>query len=382
MTIEDFKVIRQRAGGAEDLHSDALFILFDDADITKQSLFQLSGITTGNRLTYTLPGSTADLGFIGLPTVSGPNLEMSDPGADRILFWDDDATNPKPNWLTVGTGLDLTDTTLTVDESAVDHGGLGGLTDDDHTIYLLADGTRNLSDDLLVVSTKKINFGDTAIGIYSQADTFLDLFADGAVRIGDSSAGAPTNYSKFEADGTLEFNGDAVVFNDLQFPISNAKVPAANAPTWQTFTTNTNEYGFAVNDFIDSQANETPHGWKHDTVGHVHLHITTKSANATGSDRFAKFTVWIAFADTGETWQETSFTAELTIPDGTAALEQFNLDMGDLSLIGFVEESEIRARPKRIAATGGTEYSGEIFITQVGIHMEHDTVGSRTENVK
>ncbi len=201
----------------------------------------------------------------------------------------------------------------------------------------------------------------------------------GKSTFGDFVAG---NYSEFEEDGTIVFRGNAVVFNDLQFPISNAKVPAANAPTWQTFTTNTNEYGFGIDDFIDSQANETPHGWLQGTIGHVHLHITTKAANATGSDRFAKFTVWIAFADTGEAWQETSFTAELTIPDGTAALEQFNLDMGDLTLAGFVEESEIRARPKRIAATGGTEYSGEIFITQVGIHMEHDTVGSRTENVK
>ncbi len=35
---------------------------------------------------------------------------------------------------------------------------------------------------------------DGTIGIYSQADSFLDLFADGAVRIGDSSAGAPSHY--------------------------------------------------------------------------------------------------------------------------------------------------------------------------------------------
>ncbi len=252
---------------------------------------------------------------------------------------------------------------------------------DDYKMYVLADGTRDLTGDWLI-TTNKINFGDTSIGVYSQADTFLDLFADGAVRMGNSSAGAPTNYLKVEPDGTIVFIGDAVVFNDLQFPISNAKVPAANAPTWQTFTANTNEYGFGIDDFIDSQANETPHGWRQGTTGHVHLHITTKAANATGSDRFAKFTVWVAFADTGEAWQETSFTAELTIPDGTAALQQFNLDMGDLSLTAFVEESAIRVRPKRIAATGGTEYSGEIFITQVGIHMEHDTVGSRTENAK
>ncbi len=187
------------------------------------------------------------------------------------------------------------------------------------------------------------------------------------------------NYTELEADGTLHMIGDATVFNDLQFAISNAKVPASNAPSWETFTTNTNEYGFAVDDYIDTQANETPHSWKLGTAGHVHVHATTKAANATGSDRFAKFTVVVAYNDTGETWQESSFTAELTIPNGTSALEQFYLDMGDLTLTSYVEEAEIKCRVTRIAATGGTEYSGNIFITQIGIHLEEDTVGSRTE---
>lgn len=42
--------------------------------------------------------------------------------------------------------------------------------------------------------TGKLLLGDSAIGVYSQADTFMDLYADGAVRIGDSSAGAPSHY--------------------------------------------------------------------------------------------------------------------------------------------------------------------------------------------
>ncbi|MBN1889339.1 MAG: hypothetical protein JW850_15195, partial [Thermoflexales bacterium] len=52
-------------------------------------------------------------------------------------------------------------------------------------------------------------FRDTAIGVYSQADTFLDLFADGAVRIGDSAAGAPTNYVNISPTGDLSFVGSA-----------------------------------------------------------------------------------------------------------------------------------------------------------------------------
>lgn len=207
-------------------------------------------------------------------------------------------------------------------------------------------------------------------------DTSLQVV--GNTKLGDDN----TNYTEFEADGTLKMVGDATVFEDLQFPISNAKVPAANAPTWETFTTNTNEYGFAVDDFIDTQANELPHSWKQGGTGHIHMHITTKAANDTGSARFAKFTVLVAYCDTGETWQESSFTAELTIPDGTLALEQFYLDLGNLTLTNYVIEAQVRCRVTRIDATGGTEYSGNIFITQVGIHLENDTIGSRAENTK
>jgi len=52
--------------------------------------------------------------------------------------------------------------------------------------------------DVLMVGAAVLNLRDTAIGAYSQADTFLDLFADGAVRIGNSSAGAPTTYIAVE----------------------------------------------------------------------------------------------------------------------------------------------------------------------------------------
>jgi len=62
---------------------------------------------------------------------------------------------------------------------------------------------------VLLDTDSKVSFRDTAIGIYSQADTFLDMFADGSVRIGDSSAGAPTNYVNIESDGDMKFVGGA-----------------------------------------------------------------------------------------------------------------------------------------------------------------------------
>jgi len=76
-----------------------------------------------------------------------------------------------------------------------------------------------------------INLRDSAIGIYSQADTYMDLFADGAVRIGDSSAGAPTNYSYFAPDGHLNMVGTAKVIVNDTFVFNYANVSAQGKPT-------------------------------------------------------------------------------------------------------------------------------------------------------
>ena len=76
-------------------------------------------------------------------------------------------------------------------------------------------------------AAEKINLRDTAIGIYSQADTYLDIFADGAVRIGDSSAGAPTNYTEFEPDGLMVMTGDARVTIDHWIGANGVKAPGS-----------------------------------------------------------------------------------------------------------------------------------------------------------
>lgn len=175
---------------------------------------------------------------------------------------------------------------------------------------------------------------------------------------------------------------DETVYQDMQFPISSGKVPAANFPNYEAFTTNTNAYAFGVDEYIDLACDEVPHAWKIGTDGSFHLHFALKTDQSTGADRFAKFSAYVAYADVNEVWTETTITAEATIPTGTVALKHLFLTLGTLTLTNNLIGTQIKVRIKRIAATGGTEYADDIFITQVGCHLECDTVGSRSVSAK
>ena len=202
---------------------------------------------------------------------------------------------------------------------------------------------------------------------------------------GDVIIGAAGNLEKVTNDLTLTTAANKTlvmsqsVYDDLQFQVSNAKVTPNNLlPSWEAFTTNTSEYAFAIDEEVDTQANELPHWWKEGTAGHAHIHITTKAVPA--QEQKARFTVTFAYADTGEVWVEAPLTAELTIPISTTALTNFYLDLGDLTLTNYLVGAQIRCRIKRVAkSAGGTEYVGDIFITQVGIHLEKTRLGSRNE---
>lgn len=68
-------------------------------------------------------GGAVELDFLGFE-------DLTDPGADRIAFWDDGGT--AFNWLQVSTGLTLSGTTLSSDDSAIVHDNLSGFVANEH----------------------------------------------------------------------------------------------------------------------------------------------------------------------------------------------------------------------------------------------------------
>lgn len=210
---------------------------------------------------------------------------------------------------------------------------------------------------------------------------FLDANADtdGAIYLGGT-----TNGLKINKGGEFTMLGTSTVWDDIQFPISTGKVPASNAPNWETFTTNTEAFAFSVDDKIQLEANEPPHGWKEGTLGQAHIHFALKSANSSGADRFAKFELVFAYSDYNGVWTEqTAITQEQTIPNAAVAKQSYLLGFSStVTLTGLHVGSQITCRVRRIAATGGTEYADDVYITQVGVHVEEDTIGSKTSTSK
>ena len=94
------------------------------------------------------------------------------------------------NTLTFGAGTACTDITITFDGESND-GALKWMEDEDYFEF---------SDDILVASTEKLQFRDTAIYINSSTDGQLDLVADTEIQI---------------AATTIDINGNADISGNL-----------------------------------------------------------------------------------------------------------------------------------------------------------------------
>ena len=92
--------LRKSSGSVVDHNALTNFVANKHIDHSVVSISAGTGLTGGGTLEAT---RTLSLSFLGLQS-------LTDPNADRVLFWDDSAGAFK--WLTLGTGLTITDTTI------------------------------------------------------------------------------------------------------------------------------------------------------------------------------------------------------------------------------------------------------------------------------
>jgi hypothetical protein len=115
---------------------------------------------------------------------------------------------------------------------------------------------------------------------------------------------------------------DNVVYDDIVIGFSWARVPASNAPTWATFTTNTSAYKFWINDYLDINASEMLHWWKEWTDIEIHIHWANNWVDLT--DRAVKWQMYFTRWDVNEAFSaEQTATVETTIPASTTDKTHF-----------------------------------------------------------
>lgn len=107
------------------------------------------------------------------------------------------------------------------------------LQDNNTTFAQFRDAGNTLHIDTTLTGAVKLHPRDTTIGIYSQAADKLDLFAP-EVRIGNSSAGAPTTYLGVEPGGDTYWvgEGSGLLFAQIYEEAGTGTVVLAAQDTW------------------------------------------------------------------------------------------------------------------------------------------------------
>jgi hypothetical protein len=195
--------------------------------------------------------------------------------------------------------------------------------------------------------------------------------------------GGTAGDSEFEDDGTLVFHNAATVWNDLFFPMSSGRIGGANQPSWDPFQGNIEEYTFGVNDLIHLPSAEIAHSYLEGSDIEFHVHIVTDGSDV--GDAEVNYEVEYTIGNIGAVMSGAAIitSGDFTIPGGTADRTHFRVDIDDIVGAAILSQAAVKMRFRRIARVGGGADPGnDPFVLMVGIHIQEDTVGSRTETTK
>ena len=193
----------------------------------------------------------------------------------------------------------------------------------------------------------------------------------------DFGDGGTTNYSQFEADGTLEFNGTATVWNDENMGAITLNPIPARVPDVVQMVDNVGAnmgiytYGFNVDEGVSGFI-EIPHTYKEGSDFTFHVHWYGIAA-PTGTDK-VKWELTYSIVNYDDTMPApTIITIEA---DYDTQYEEIITSFAAIDGTGIGIGEQFCFSLERIDASAD-EYGGDSLVQTVGIHFEEDTVGSR-----
>jgi hypothetical protein len=208
--------------------------------------------------------------------------------------------------------------------------------------------------------------GSTGIGTSSPNST-LDV--NGTARFGDSA----TNYTLFEADGTMQMFGTATVFEDLNYDPSSSGGPAVTVPDYVTINNTIHREFTSANNQLCGSGNELPHSYKLSSTIYPHIHIFLKNGESAGATGVTFTFYWELRQSTGTTSGSVALSATSAELGTTAGANKFTI----YDNTGFAGAAEIGAQLSvTIARTAGN--AGDVVVSTYGVHYEINSIGSHT----
>lgn len=210
-----------------------------------------------------------------------------------------------------------------------------------------------------------INFSNANTWVGAQTFTGAILGSDGV------------NFSQFESDGTLVFNGNATVWNELTFPATSLNT--SEVETAMPYDT-TNIGLSAEPDDTEETAVivHMPHSWKVGSAIYPHIHWDPTTTNAGN----VLWRIKYKWTNIGSTEAGSFTTLNLLQTANGTAFKQQEADFSSISGAGKTMSSILTIIIQRVGDDVTDNYTGNALFKEFDMGYEMDTVGSRSENAK
>lgn len=196
--------------------------------------------------------------------------------------------------------------------------------------------------------------------------------------------GDASNYSQFEADGTLMMYGNATSWNDLVVNPSTARNSGGSAPSWAQFAS-TNIYAWF---FADAQTNEVvftvqlPHDYKQGSAVYPHIHWSSTTAPALQRVRWVMEYQWSNHTELFSATTTTSVSGYEVVGGSSTNLAAYRHNItpfGSIDGTGKTISSIIICRLYRDGSHTNDNFTNTAALFSVDFHYQVDSFGSHTE---
>jgi len=221
----------------------------------------------------------------------------------------------------------------------------------------------------------------------SKVEVFEDLNINDFLKAGRAKIGSNDGYTEIEEDGTLRFDGNAVVWDDIRIvpgvfdfpgiadPVLDNWQPGGAGATYKVWV-------FAQNDEVHTTV-QLPHKYKQGSDIYAHVHWTPRTR---GNEEIGKTVAWkidVSWANNGEVFPS-STTYDLT--DTCTGTDNFHEMTSDIVLSG-VDKRISSILEIRLYRDATDDWAGVLAaqlpaLLELDFHFEIDTAGSRESHSK